>query len=291
MRNIFFFIRRFSTLLLFLFLQGVAVWMLFKFNRFHKTVGMGIASEVTGVVNTQVDRLDDYFHQGEENKRVHRMNDSLMNLLQANMMQVDSSKKLVVDSVIIDSTRSLRRYYWLDAKVVYNTVNFDKNYMQLNRGAKYGIKENMAVLNSDGAVVGQVVNTSPNFSQVMSLLHIQNTLSASLKKSGDAGQVSWDGKDPRFVQLKGIPRNVQIQQGDTVLTSRYSYNYPPDKIIGTVTKVSNDPATGFFLVQIRTAVNFNNVQQVFVVENLQRDEQEQLNKDTEKKIDQQKRTQ
>jgi rod shape-determining protein MreC len=36
-------------------------------------------------------------------------------------------------------------------------------------------------------------------------------------------------------------------------------------------------------------VNFSNVQQVFVVENLQREEQVQLEKDTEKKIEQQKR--
>lgn len=291
MRNIFLFIRRFSTLLLFLFLQGVAIWMLFKYNRFHRTVGLGIASEVTGVVNTQVDRLDDYFQQGAENKRVHRMNDSLMNLLSSNFMPLDSARRQVVDSVMIDSVRTVRRYYWMDAKVVYNTINSDRNYLQLNRGSKYGVKENMAVLNSDGAVVGQVVNTSANFSQVMSLLHIQTTLSAALKKTGEAGQVTWDGKDPRFVQLKGIPRNVQIKAGDTVLTSKYSYNYPPDKIIGTVVKVANDPATGFLLVQLKTAVNFNSVQQVFVVENLQRDEQVQLNQDTERKIDQQKRTQ
>jgi rod shape-determining protein MreC len=272
-------------------LQGVAVWLLFKYNRFHRTVGMGMASEITGVVNTQVDRLDDYFHQGEENKRVHRMNDSLMNLLQANFMVTDSTRHVVNDTLLIDSTRTIRRYYWLDAKVVYNTINFDKNYLQLNRGARYGVRENMAVLNSDGSVVGQVVNTSANFSQVMSLLHIQQTLSASLKRSGDAGQVSWDGNDPRFIQLKGIPRNVQLKVGDTVLTSKYSYNYPPDKLIGTVAKISNDPSTGFFLIQVKTAVNFANVQQVFVVENLQRDEQEQLNRDTERKIDQQKRTQ
>jgi rod shape-determining protein MreC len=84
---------------------------------------------------------------------------------------------------------------------------------------------------------------------------------------------------------------VQLKVGDTVLTSKYSYNYPPDKLIGTVAKISNDPSTGFFLIQVKTAVNFANVQQVFVVENLQRDEQEQLNRDTERKIDQQKRTQ
>jgi rod shape-determining protein MreC len=72
-----------------------------------------------------------------------------------------------------------------------------------------------------------------------------------------------------------------------VLTSRYTYNFPPDKMIGTVAQISNDPSTGLYSLKIRTAVNFSNVQQVFVVENLQREEQLQLQKETEKKIEQQ----
>ncbi|HEX2607701.1 MAG TPA: rod shape-determining protein MreC [Flavisolibacter sp.] len=288
MRNIFLFIRRYFTFLAFLVFQFIALWMLFKYNRYHHATFLGVASEVTGSVNKQVDRLDDYFHQGEENRRVHRMNDSLMNILKSNFSFPDSAKREVVDTVLVDSSKAVRRYYWLDAKVVYNTINFEKNYLQLNRGSRYGIKDNMSVLNSDGAVVGVVVNVSPNFSQVMSLLHIQSSVSAALKKTGEAGKIIWDGRDPRFLTLTGIAKSAQIKVGDTVLTSKYSYNFPPDKVIGTIANIANDPSTGFYLLRIRTAVNFNNVQQVFVVENLQREEQDQLNKDTEKKIDQQK---
>jgi rod shape-determining protein MreC len=290
MRNIFLFIRRYFTFLAFLVLQFFALWMLFNYNRFHRTVGLGVANQFTGVVNTQVDRLDDYFHQGEENKRVHRMNDSLLNLLHNNFSFPDTTKRAVTDTVLIDSTKGVRRYYWLDAKVVYNTINFDKNYLQLDRGSKYGVKDNMAVLNSDGSVVGVVVNVSPNFSQVMSLLHIQSSVSASLKRTGESGRVQWDGKDPRTITMEGIPKNVQVKVGDTVITSKYSYNFPPDKIIGTVSAVKNDPATGLYILSMRPAVNFSNIQQVFVVENLQREEQVQLEKETEKKIDQQKQT-
>lgn len=288
MRNIFLFIRRYFTFIAFVLLQIFALWMLFKYNRIHHAFGLGVASEVTGVVNKQVDRLDDYFHQGEENRRVHRMNDSLINLLHSNFQFPDTANRVVTDSIrLTDSTRGIRRYIWRDAKVVYNTINSDKNYLQINRGAKYGIKDNMAVLNSDGAAVGVIVNVSPNFSEVMSLLHVQNSVSASLKRTGDAGRVEWDGKDPRFVLMRGIAKSVDVKKGDTVLTSRYSYNFPPDKIIGTIEQISSDPATGFYLLKVRTAVNFSNIQQVFVVENLQREEQLQLEKDTEKKIEQQ----
>jgi rod shape-determining protein MreC len=291
MRNIFLFIRRYFTFLAFVVLQIVALWMLFKFNRLHHAIGLGIASEFTGAVNKQVDKLDDYFHQGEENKRVHRMNDSLMNLLKSNFKPAETLNRVVTDTLLADSAKTLRRYLWRDAKVVYNTVNSDKNFLQLDRGANDGVRDNMAVLSSDGGTVGVVVNVSPHFSQVMSLLHVRNSVSGALKKTGDAGRVEWDGKDPRFLMLKGISKSVQLKVGDTVVTSRYSYNFPPNYLIGTISTVGSDPATGFYLLKIRTAVNFNNIQQVFIVENLQRDEQAQLEKDTEKKIDQQQQQQ
>lgn len=288
MRNAIFFLRRYFTFLAFVLLQLLALWMLFNYNRYHRTAFLGVASEVTGRVNTQVDRLDDYFHQGQENRRVHRMNDSLINLLKANFDYPDTTQWAVADSFRRDSTLTVRRYLWRDAKVVYNTVNAEQNYLQLNRGSNYGIKDDMAVLSSDGAVVGVVVNVSPNFSQVMSLLHVQSSVSAEHKATGTLGKVEWDAQDPRYVLLKSISKSVPVKVGDSVMTSRYSYNFPPNYLIGTVSQITSDPATGFYLLKVKTAVNFSTVQQVFVVENLQRDEQQQLMKDTEKKMDEQK---
>lgn len=288
MRNIFLFLRRYFTFIAFVLLQLFALWMLTSFNRYHHTVFMGMANEVTGRVNTQVDKLDDYFHQGAENVRVHRMNDSLLNLLKSNFSYTDTSQRTVTDSVKQDSTVAIRRYLWRDAKVVYNTVNAEQNYLQLNRGSNYGIHDDMAVLSSDGSVVGVVVNVSANFSQVMSLLNVQSSVSASHKNTGTLGKVEWDAKDPRFVLLKGIPQSVPVKVGDSVMTSRYTYNFPPSHLIGTVAAIATDQATGFYLLKVKTAVNFATLQQVFVVENLQRDEQLQLMKDTEKKMEEQK---
>lgn len=290
MRNIFLFIRRYFVFLCFLVLQVLALYMLFNYNRFHRAAFLGIASEMTGGINNQVDKVDDYFHLRDENKRVHRMNDSLLNLLRTNFNTPDTSQRLVTDSLrVTDSTREVRRYIFRDAKVVYNSVNEENNYLQLNRGSNQGVKDNMAVLNSNGAVVGLVVNTSPNFSQVMSLLHSRSRLPAMLKKSSTSGTISWDKKDYRFLTLEGISRDVEVKKGDTVLTSQYSYNYPPSFMIGTVERIAVDKNSGFYNLKVRARANFNSIQQVFVVENLQRDEQVQLLKDTEKKVEQDKR--
>lgn len=291
MRNIFLFIRRYFTFLSFLALQAVALYFLFTYNKYHRAVGLGVANELTGRINTQYNKVDGFFHLRQENARIHKMNDSLMNLMKSNFMVVDTSVLMVKDSIPFDTLGHYRRYYWRPARVISNSVTAQngKNYLQLNRGARNGIKDNMAVLSSDGSAVGVVVNVSENFSQVISLLNVQNVVSASLKKTKEIGNVEWDGKDARYVLLKGLPKSIDVQKGDTVLTSSYSYNFPPGYIIGTVAEILIDKATGFYTLKIKTAANFYNLQQVFVVENLQRDEQIKLDEETQKKMDNNKK--
>jgi len=263
----------------------VALWFLFTYNRFHKAKGLGVANEITGWVNSKYSNVESFLTLKNENRRVHKMNDSLLNLLSRNFMQVDTSGRLVKDSVPFDTLGNYRRYYFRPASVVYNTVNSQKNYIQLNRGSNHGIKDNMAVISSDGSAVGVVVNVSPNFSQVMSLLHVQQKVNASLKKTGDFGTIDWDGKDPRRLTLRGIPKSIDIKMGDTVLTSTYSYNFPPGYMVGTIAEVVTDKSTNFYILKIKPGAGFYNLQQVFVVENLQYSEQINLNLDTRKKIE------
>lgn len=290
MRNIFLFIRRYITFFTFLFLQVVALWFLFNYNRFHRAKFLGVANEMTGRINSQYNKVEDYFTLKEENKRIHRLNDSLLNLLPRNFALRDSSTQMERDSVAFDTAGNYRRYFSRPATVVYNTVNSQKNYIQLNRGSGQGVKDNMAVIGSDGSAVGVVVSVSPNFSQVMSLLHVQNSVSASLKRSGDFGTAEWDGKDPRFITLKRIPKTVEVKKGDTVLTSTVSFNFPPGYMVGTIAEVKLDNTTGMYLLKVKTAANFYNLQQVHVIENLEYEEQIKLNAETKKKIEEAKKT-
>lgn len=286
MRNIFLFISRYRFFFTFLILQVVALWFLFNYNRFHRAKFLGVANEMTGRINSQYNKVEDYFALREENRRVHLMNDSLLNLLPRNFIHRDTGMQIIQDSVFYDTSGLYRRYYSRPAIVVYNTINDPKNYIQINRGANQGIKDNMAVVSSDGSAVGIVLNVSANFSQVMSLLHIQNSVSASLKKTGEFGTAEWDGKDPRYLTLKRIPKTVEVKNGDTVLTSSVSYNFPPGYFVGTIAGIKLDNTTGMYLLKVKTAANFYSLQQVFVIENMERAEQIKLFDETKKKIEQ-----
>lgn len=220
-----------------------------------------------------------------ENKRVHQMNDSLMNLLNQNFVQIDTNAILVHDTLAIDTSGKMRRYLWRTAQVLYTTVNSDKNYLQLNRGSNSGIEDDMGVFSSNGGLVGKVVNTGKDFSEVMTLLHVMNKLSVQLKKTGNAGIISWDGKSPTELTMTGIPKTDSVRMGDTILTGNYSLSFPPGKMVGVVTKIIKEEATNFFTLKIKPTANFGSLQQVFVVENINFAEQKQLNEATHQKVE------
>lgn len=283
MRNIFLFIRRYFTFLSFLVLQFIALSIMVRYNKHHRAIFLGKANEITGYFNTRFDRVDDYFHLKEENERLHAMNDSLLNLLGVNFMAIDTTTRIYTDTSRIDTTGKVRTYYWRDAQVVSNSINEQNNYIQINRGSKHGIKDRMAVINSDGAAVGRVINVSENFSQVMSLLHREIRVSVMMKNSGNTGTIEWDGENPLFLTLRNIPKSDTINIGDTVVTSIHS-EFPPGFIVGRVARKIDDKSTNFYILRIKTAANFQNLQRVHVIENLFYDEQLSLDRETKKII-------
>lgn len=285
MRNIFLFIRRYFTFLCFLAMQALALWFLFTYNRFHRARGLGFANEMTGWFNTRYNTIEDFVSRGEETRRVHRMNDSLLNLLATNFAKRDTSAFVTTDTIPYDTSGQYRRYIWRDAQVTYNSIHEQKNYIQVNKGFRDGIRDDMGVFNSDGSLLGKVINVSPRFSQVMSLLHIQNKVAVLVKKTRSGGSISWNAKDPRFVTLNNIPKSDSIVIGDTIITGTYSLNIPPGKMVGTVAEIIPDNSTNFYVLKIRTAANFADLQQVFIVENLEYTEQSKLLEDTRKKVE------
>ena len=289
MRNIFLFIGRYFTFFAFLAFQVLALSFLFRYNKYHRAVGLGVANELTGWMNSKYANVDQYFHLKQESDRIHHVNDSLLNLLKANFLNPDTATLVVQDTIPYDTLGHRRRYLWRDAEVVSNSINRERNYIQINRGSKQGISDNMGVLNADLSLVGIVVNTSENFSQIMSLLHVKNNVNAIMKRSGSAGTISWDGKNPLYLTMTGVPKSDSIFRGDTVLTGTFSLSFPPLKVIGTVASIVKDNSSSFYTLRIKPAANFQNLQHVFVVENLQNDEQEKLDKDTRKKIDEVKK--
>ena len=256
-------------------LQVLSIVFLVNYNSTHEAAYAQTANEVTGSINTQYNKVQNYFHLKENNRLLLEENARLKNLLKVNFETPDATKQVFLDSLIRDTTGRQRKYIWLPAKVVNNTVSQQQNYITLHRGALQGVKKDMAVIGTQG-VIGTVIDVSENFSRVMSLLNRNSKVSSMLKKLGIPGSVEWDGSDPHFLTLKNIPKSTPVAKGDTVVTSRYSANFPSNIMVGTVDEISKDPGSNFFIIRLRTTTNFYSLEYVYLVENVQWEEQRRL---------------
>jgi rod shape-determining protein MreC len=282
MRNIFIFIRIYFNFFFFLFLMGISLFMLFNYNRYQHTVYSGTAGEITGRINKQYNDVEYYFQLKKTNDSLVKANEILYNKLKQDFELPDTVTKLAIDIIRIDTLLRERKYLYLPAKVVGNSVSQVNNYLELHRGSKQGVAPDLGVTDINNSVVGTVVDVSSNYSVVMSLLHRQSNISAKLKKGGETGSIIWDGLQPNEVVFKDISKEVKVTKGDTIITSGFSDKFPYGLLIGTVKDIENDRSGGTYFIRVKTAANFYNLQYVYVINNLQKEEPLQLLKKVRK---------
>jgi len=245
-------------------------------------VFMGIANEVTGTFYKRYNSVEYYFQLKRTNDSLIKANEKLYNKLKQDFEIPDTVIKIAIDTIRIDSIEKFRKYQYMEAKVIGNSVSLPNNYIQLNRGSLQGLQKDMGVIDINSAVVGTVIDVSNNYAVVMSLLHRQSSISAKLKKTGDVGNVIWDGIKPNIVLLKEIAKSVQVNKGDTVITSGFSEKFPYGLLIGTVDEIVEDKSTNVYTLKVKTASNFYNLEFIYIINNLQKTEPGELLKRVKK---------
>jgi len=269
MRNIFLFVRRYITFLFFLVLQGFSIYLIVHYNLYHKAVFSSTANQLTGKVNEQYSKVEYYFQLKRTNDSLVKANERLYNKLKADFELPDTASKAVIDSIRVDSMEQYRKYNYFPAKVVYNSVAAQNNFIVLGRGQAQQLKDGMGIVDINNGVVGIITEADKDYSVVMSLLHKDSHISGKLLKGGETGTLSWDGKTPNMITLTGIPKSARVAKGDTIITSGFSTSFPKGMMIGTVTDIFSETSTSNFLIKFRSTADFYNLQHVYAIDNKQ----------------------
>lgn len=284
MRNIFLFIRRYFNFLFFLLLQGFCIYLIVHYSKYHNAVFGNIANQLTGKVNTQYSRVEHYFRLKKTNDSLVSANEKLYNKLKANFELPDTTSKTVIDTIRVDSIEQHRKYTYYGAKVVYNSVASQNNFIVLGRGQAQQLKEGMGIIDPNNGVVGIITELSKDYAVVMSLLHKDSHISGKLLKGGETGTLNWDGRIPNIFSLIGIPKSAKVAVGDTIISSGFSTSLPKGMIIGTVTELIPEKSTSNYLIRFRSAANFYNLEYVFAINNKQTEDINNLLDKVKKKI-------
>lgn len=287
MKNIFLFIRRYFTFFLFLFLEGLCISLLVKYNRTYDAAYSRAAHSVTGVINQKYNNVQYFFALKKTNKALAEENAQLKTALSNFIKNYDtlSNNRLrtYIDSVNADSTAHIHKYQYYEAKVVNNSVTAENNFITIEKGSNQGIQKDMGVACSSG-LVGKIVSVSPNYSIAMSLLNRSMHVTASLKRSNfSTASVEWNGKNVNIVQINNVPKTVQIKKGDTVSTSNITNNFPESIMIGRVLNFTANPATSYYNIDVATTTDFYTLQYVYVIKNNFINEQKSLEDSVQQK--------
>lgn len=275
MRNIFLLIRRFSVLLLFLGLQILALTMLVNYSRSHRARYFELAYEVTGRINRQYTNVTRFFSLGKNNRYLAYENERLNNMLKVNFTRIDTGLTQESLQLITDTSKLKRKYQWRLARVINNSVSAQNNYLTLERGRLQGVEPDMAVVSPVG-IVGIVTDVSDNMSIAMSLLHRKSNTSVAHKKTGITGILEWNGYNPQVLQLRGIPKSTKLHNGDTIVTSHLSLNFPAGMVVGTIASFEAAEDGNNYKISISPGANFYTLEYVYVIENLFLKEQREL---------------
>ncbi|MFM8740094.1 MAG: rod shape-determining protein MreC [Cytophagales bacterium] len=270
MERLFRFIYQYRAFFTFLLLEIFCVWMVIENNQYQSTKYFNTANTVAASIISTSQNVREYFSLRDINRSLADENALLRKKVdQRNQMLYQLDLRPIKDPIIIN------RFDFIAAKVINNTTNNYKNFITIDKGKLSGLQPGMAAI-SEAGVVGKIKSVSDHYSVLISLLNIDTQVSSKIKRTGHFGTVQWDGADPRMVDLKYIPRHVELNVGDTIVTSGYNAVFPEDVLIGVVKVMKINEEAQFHTVKVGLSQDFGKLAFVAVVKSNLKQEQDSL---------------
>ena len=268
MKEIIKLILKYHFTIIFILLEIVSFSLIIRHNEYQRAIFSESASTLFGNVSSTITSIKDYF-------RLKEMNESLANeniLLKNRLEEYELLRDTIIHGTVVQD--SIPVYEYIGAKQVNATYNRTKNYITLNRGRKNVLQKEMAVCTPEG-IVGLIQDLSDHFAVVIPLINVDSRISAKIKKNNYYGSLQWDGNDYAYSYLNDIPYHVEVNAGDTIVTSGLSKIFPEGIVVGYVESVDKETAN-FLKIKVKLAVDFKRINHVYVILNNKKNEQTSL---------------
>ncbi|MCM8825485.1 MAG: rod shape-determining protein MreC [Candidatus Omnitrophica bacterium] len=126
-----------------------------------------------------------------------------------------------------------------------SVITFDK-------GFRDGVKENMAIVNKNGSLIGRIVDVKENFSTGITIYHPNSKISVMVIETGELAVI--EGLSLSLLssnlKIKFLPPECKASVGDTVETSGLTRLYPSRVRVGKIVSINSlrtEPVTHGFV--------------------------------------------
>lgn len=151
----------------------------------------------------------------------------------------------------------------LTAEILYSQRDPFTRRVVVDKGMQHGVKAGEAVIDHIG-VVGQVTRVFPWLSEVTLVTDKEQAVPIQVLRSGLRGVTFGIGYDGAL-ELRFMPVNADIQNGDVLVTSGIDGTYPPGLPVAVVSNIERNAAYAFARITCTPAAAVNGYGEVLIL--------------------------
>ncbi|MBS0000806.1 MAG: rod shape-determining protein MreC [Cyclobacteriaceae bacterium] len=281
MRQLFELIYSYRAFITFVIFEVICLWLIIGNSRMHNAAFFNTSNRLVASTFKVKNEVYQYFSLTSANRDLARENAFLREIIEKEQKQLQLAELEIfnLDTLSINPLDTTLQYEYIPARVINNSFRFTNNYITVDKGRSAGIEPEMGVISS-GGIVGQVKMVSGKYSTIFSLLHSEMFVSSMIERLGVFCTAKWQGNNPALANLLYVPRHVNVQEGDRIVTSGYNSIFPPGIPVGVVENVEIEGNETFYNIEIRLANDFSRISYVYLISNkhkLEKDSLESIN--------------
>jgi rod shape-determining protein MreC len=148
------------------------------------------------------------------------------------------------------------------AQVVMHDLTGWFQTLIVDKGFRDGIAPDMPVVNDEG-LIGRILDVSDRHCRVLLITDQGSSVDAIDQRNRIRGILC--GKDPNGCLLKYIRSNLDIREGDLVITSGKDGVYPKGLRLGVIQAAYKDPVDLFQKIEVKPLVRLSALEEVLII--------------------------
>ena len=259
------FIRRIYVFVIFLLLEGIALYTYATSSPYTEAKILARTTATGAAISGAVTDVGHFFSLKSENRK---LTDRVAEL-SAELAAVAASES---EAGRVDTLQGYFKYH--SARVVSMTTNRKENHIILDRGSVDGITKDMGVITPNNELVGYVVSCSDHYAVVQSLLNVNFRTGGKLVDNGNVCFISWSAKSKYHVDANDLNVYSEPQVGMAVEVQ--SERLPEGVLVGHIESFELNSMQSAYSATIAIAAEMGSLANVLVVENTRSKELDEL---------------
>jgi rod shape-determining protein MreC len=210
-----------------------------------------------------VDRVGEFF---VTHAQLERDNEQLKRQSLADAAALQDQQALAAENQHLRELLGLRERVAREvvaAQIVYAPRDPFTRRVVVDKGSQHAVKAGQAVVDHIG-VVGQVTRVFPWVSEVTLVTDKEQAVPIQVLRSGLRGVTFGIGYDSTL-ELRFMPVNADIQNGDVLVTSGIDGTYPPGLPVAVVSNIERNAAYAFARITCMPAAAVSGFGQVLIL--------------------------